>query len=81
MAEPAVEADLADVMLVAERDRLLEDDSLLVDIRTPVQKLVNAGPGGREHDEADDGGPREGIRGLMEYLGQGRTILAAPLPA
>jgi hypothetical protein len=58
------------MMLVAEWNGLLADDALLVDIRTPVQKLVNSGRRGGERDQADDDGFRYGIGGLMEYLGQ-----------
>ena len=61
MAKAAVEAQLADVVLMAERDRLLADNSLLVDIRTPVQKLVDSSRGGGKDDDADYAGFREGI--------------------
>jgi hypothetical protein len=66
VAEAAVEAELADVMLVAERDRLLADDQLLVDIGTPVQKLVDGGPDDDEKHQADQACFRERISGLRE---------------
>jgi len=66
VAEAAVEAELPDVVLMAERDRLLADDHLFVDIRTPVQKLVDPGRRKDENDQADEAGLRERIGGLME---------------
>jgi hypothetical protein len=66
VAEPAVEAQLAGVMLVAERDRLLADDQLFVDIRTPVQKLIDSGRRDDDDDQADKAGLRKRIRGLGE---------------
>jgi hypothetical protein len=50
VAEAAVEAEFPDVVLMTERDRLLANDPLLVDIRTPVQKFVDPGRRGGKND-------------------------------
>lgn len=49
MTEAAVEAHLADVVLVAERDRLLANDAFLIDIGAPIEKFVYSRRRGDEH--------------------------------
>ena len=76
MAIAAVDAEAADVVLVAERDGLRFADASISNVGGALNLHRDPTQGGNNEHRAKDGGPGQGIRTAMEDLRHSLVDLA-----
>src|SRR5437867_8287237 len=81
MAEAAVDPEAADMMLVAEGDRLLPRDPDFGDIGGAVEAPADPERGGNDEECPEDADFREGVGARMEDLGHRSAPSSASVDA